>query len=522
MSSLLKQFRFWNVLLQNVLLFAICVIMLHNFANKNTVDSVISPYIYKVNAIKPELSVMKYTVVGTDTQPLWQSYKFQALAESGCLDQQYYNKTAVAAKFQEISADERIWNESTATLSNFTAGNFDKKNPDTVCACIAHISLTDADAVKFYANQQDFKDKINEACYDDNKIPIFFVESFEKVHTVNNDRHFYRFILGINLLLFYAWSLSAKSWADFIEFQGTPNTDTQTTNYDINDPLNKFMNYIVTFVVFIALPVVILVLYGWLIGKCFYFFDWDFTKTNPLDVLILMLVWIGVLFMLAAFFGLSIVLFRGKPPGNSERAIQRYLTESNAFLSAAQLRTTMDYSFVFGGTIALIYASIMSGLTSLASICTVFILGMSLFYSIHVNFYMRNQLDVIMSNLDDGTRGYLFHTGTKTIADGDAEKIEYGLRPFANSIVMTRLTYLMITFSLLLSIVFMARDTPAASGSYILSYQLNWIVLVFLTLCSFSYDFFNEVQQKIIKYTDHDLIVYSVIFISFSIFHLFK
>merc|ERR1719409_789484 len=203
---------------------------------------------------------------------------------------------------------------------------------------------------------------------------------------------------------------------------------------------------------------------------------------------------------------------------DSANATEKFVR--NTFTVSASLRTVMDYFFVFGGTITLVYASFMSGVASLSSVCTLFILGTSLFYSIHASFFMRNQLDIVMSNVDKDILAYLLPTqkniDSSNLDDEKRKIIECGFRPFANSLVMTRLSYLLFTILFMFAIVFMIRDTPLGVDSYLISYQICWILVVFLTLCAFSYDFFNEIQQKIIKYTDHDVIIYAIIFISFQ------
>lgn len=519
-------FRFCNVFCQNVALFVICIFYAVRFddKNKNKIESVISPYIYKLHAINPELSDMRFEDQGVEVPSKWQSYKFQALAESGCLDQHYYNKTTIKSTFKDITMDTTIWTGSgnTTGLSNLMQNptNWDKQNEHIVCKCIKDIDLTDADASNFYETHEKFKNKIKDTCYDDNKIPIFSVESFENVNVENVDRHFSRFMLGILLLVFYAWSLSAKSWTDAVFFQ----------EQDIMRGLVRGLEYFGRFYIFVVNPLTIIVCFIIFVSRCFSDIpNRELANSDAFDKLIMSLVIIAFVFIVLSIIGLYMIMF-----SNSENPLRLVPRQADvgtlptipkglvSFRSSAELRTIMDYSFVLGGTIALIYASIMSGISSLASICTLFILAISIFYSIHVNFYMRNQLDVIMSNLDEKTRGHVFNTGGKKLEIGEVETIEVGLRPFANSIVMTRLAYLMYTLTLLISIVFMARDTPVASESYILSYQVNWIVLVFLTLCTFSYDFFNEVQQKIIKYMDHDLIVYAIIFISSHVFYIVK
>jgi hypothetical protein len=463
-----------------------------------------------LHPINPELYDIEYKVGESKTQPTWQSYKFQALAESGCLDQEYYNEDTINSKFGEISDNPQIWTEEITDLLN-NPTNWDIKNENIVCNCINDIVLDDADALKFYTTAENFKKKIKDTCYDDNKIPIFFVEAFENVGSEHVDRHFSRFMLGIVLLVSYSWSVSAKSWIDANLFE--------------EKDIHLVIRGLGVLLIFVASPSTMFVSLVLLLGRCISDVAGGLHNSNAFDKLIMSLGIFGVAFLVLSWGGLAMVFYKTNPRIKQETEPKKSPTigkEFRSFRSSAQLRTIMDYAFVSGGTIALVYASIMAGISSLASICTLFILAISIFYSIHVNFYIRNQLDLIMSNLHENIRGHVFNTGGKQLEMSNVKTIETGLRPFANSIVMTRLTYLMLTLTLLISIVFMARDTPVASESYILSYQVNWIVLVFLTLCTFSYDFFNEVQQKIIKYVDHDLIVYAVIFISFHVIYIIR
>ena len=114
---------------------------------------------------------------------------------------------------------------------------------------------------------------------------------------------------------------------------------------------------------------------------------------------------------------------------------------------------------MFGGAITLVYTMIMAGVASLPSVCTLFILSISLFYSVRASFFMRNQLDIVMSNLDKDVLAYLQPTQSNdqggnlenqlarlsNLKPENISVIESGFRPFANSLVMTRLSYLFFT-----------------------------------------------------------------------------
>lgn len=498
LEQVVKTYRFWNVAVQNVLLIVILIFIFAFYTGK--IDNVVSPYIYKMNVIDPQYKeIWPYTVNDLEAEVPKEALRFQALAQAGCLDQKFYKESQGKAKFQLVAAAPSNFDADFADY--FDAKNFHIDSEILVCKCIHDIPVADL-------TKDNLKDKVRDKCYDEKDyMSMFSVGVYDtNVHKDHHSREFYRFIIGLNFLLFYAWSLSAKSFADVLHFK----------KYEYTSKLSKLVP-----LPLYAMPIVSLVIDFLFFGKATPGIH-PLTKSHGFDELLWTLFWIGiflkVLTMVLFYFPLS------QSYADSANATEKFVR--NTFTVSASLRTVMDYFFVFGGTITLVYASIMSGVASLSSVCTLFILGTSLFYSIHASFFMRNQLDIVMSNVDKDILAYLLPTqkniDSSNLDDEKRKIIECGFRPFANSLVMTRLSYLLFTILFMFAIVFMIRDTPLGVDSYLISYQICWILVVFLTLCAFSYDFFNEIQQKIIKYTDHDVIIYAIIFISFQVFYLFN
>ena len=492
-NSIIKNHRFRNVFVQNILLIVSLSLILHFYRGK--IDNVVSPYIYKTHVIDPKYKEIWPYVEGSDeaTAPP-AALRFQALAQAGCLDQQFYKESVGKAKFSEVAAAPATFDAN--FIDYFDAKNFHINSEILVCKCIHGIPVADL-------TKANLKDKVRDTCYDGKEyMSVFSVVAYDtKVHVDHHSREFYRFVIGLNFLLFYAWSLSAKSFADVLK-----STEYKNGTYEklILIPL-----YVVPFLCF-----VVSIMFFAKATEDIH----PLPKTHGFDELLWAVFFIGMFLKVATMALLYFPLSQSYD--DSGDANKKFLT--NTFLTSASLRTFMDYFFVFGGTITLVYASIMAGVASLSSLCTLFILGTSLFYSVHASFFMRNQLDIVMSNVDKNILAYLVPTekGAGQINSDQSKILECGFRPFANSLVTTRLSYLSFTILFLLSIVFMIRDTPLGIDSYLVSYQICWILVIFLTLCAFSYDFFNEIQQKIIKYADHDIIIYAIIFINFQVFYL--
>lgn len=496
LEQVVRNYRFWNVAVQNVLLVVSLSLVFNFYTGK--IDNVVSPYIYKMNVIDPKYKeIWPYTVSDVDAVAPKAALRFQALAQAGCLDQQFYKESQGKAKFQLVGASPGSFDADFADY--FDATNFHIGSEILVCKCIHDIPVAEL-------TKDNLKDKVRDKCYDEKEhMSMFSVGAYDtNVHEDHHSREFYRFIIGLNFLLFYAWSLSAKSFSDVLTAK----------KYEYTSNLSKIVLiplYVVPVVCFVA----DLVFFAKATPDI-----QPLTKSHGFDELLWALFWIGIFLKVATMVLLLIQLSQSY--ADDANATQKFVR--NTFTASASLRTFMDYFFVFGGTITLVYASIMSGVASLSSVCTLFILGMSLFYSIHASFFMRNQLDIVMSNLENDIIQYLLPVfdGTMTLTPQKRRILECGFRPFANSLVTTRLSYLSFTILFMFALVFMIRDTPLGIDSYLISYQICWILVVFLTLCAFSYDFFNEIQQKIIKYADHDVIIYAIIFISFQVFYLFN